>query len=679
MNTRSSLKLKEKEESHYISYKEIRLSLNKDLIGTEKKDKLRILKVILENFPSFEKRFEEEHRENIVEKFVDKDPNSTTVSDIEKVNKERNSEDSFENLKNSKNLTPDAELKNKNIETDIETIVKNIIIDIVEEIEKVNEEEDTYKVKGNIKNYISIGKGLKKVQEKILNNVDNSKTTQKENKVVVIERSSTQTKIESLNDSKLVERKLEINIKMSDCIQKILNRKDKLSKDALLGILVKQKELLIRYEGEILDEKNFLENDKTEKADQAKIATDLVNRVWEGLETYINNVRDDLSGAPTPDANVGSNLSSQSDNLNGSFQTNTNSLSSIPKTFKLDSNTPIFKKMNGEVSIEDWILTIETNMRLANVPNNLMVPIALSYLKNTAFTIAKSHLNGSTWEKLTDELRGVFTPFDEKRKIKNLLNNLKQTDSFEKYLDKFHELSYQLKLSEPDSLEYFLNGLKDKTRYQLIREKGADTLKDAIQNAASISKSEPESLHTNSAIARKLQCSYCKKLGHVASQCRILAEKNRSVKTDNRNSFNKNKVYQNNQNSGNSNFKERNKFNKTPQTNQKTNKTLSNVIVCHNCKKVGHKKNECRKLLKQNVAIVDQVDNLYNSESQSIKCNVSLCHKITYEEPVDSTMEVESFYDADYFDYVRQFTEENNEICKRCGNVGHNGNECKHI
>ena len=42
-------------------------------------------------------------------------------------------------------------------------------------------------------------------------------------------------------------------------------------------------------------------------------------------------------------------------------------------------------------------------------------------------------------------------------------------------------------------------------------------------------------------------------------------------------------------------------------------------------------------------------------------------------------MEVESFYDADYFDYVRQFTEENNEICKRCGNVGHNGNECKHI
>jgi len=423
------------------------------------------------------------------------------------------------------------------------------------------------------------------------------------------------------------------------------------------------------------DTRNFLKSDNvTPKENQSKIAADLIDRVWDNLKTYINNIKDDVL--------VGSNLSSQSDNnLNGSFETNTNVLSSIPKTFKLDSNTPIFKKMNGEVSIEDWILTIETNMRLANVPKELRVPIALSYLKNTAFTIAKSHLSSSTWEKLTEELRSVFTPFDEKRKLKNLLNNLKQTEGFEKYLDKFHELSYQLKLSEQDSLEYFLNGVKDKTRYQLTREKGADSLKDAIQNAASISKSEPESLHTNSAIARKLQCSYCKKLGHVASQCRILAEKNRSVKTDNRNSFNKNKVYQNNQNSGNSNFKERNKFNKTPQTSQKTNKTFANVIVCHNCKKVGHKRNECRKLLKQNVAIVDQVDNLYNTESQSIKCNISLCHKIMkkYEEPVDSTMEVESFYDADYFDYVRQFTEENNEICRRCGNVGHNSNECKHI
>ncbi len=114
-----------------------------------------------------------------------------------------------------------------------------------------------------------------------------------------------------------------------------------------------------------------------------------------------------------------------------------------------------------------------------------------------------------------------------------------------------------LKLSDPDALEYFLNGLKDKTRYQLIREKGANTLKDAIQNAASISKSEPETVFTNSAIAKKLHCNYCKKLGHVASQCRILAEKNKSVRIERGNSFNKKTVYQNYQNSGNNNFKEK--------------------------------------------------------------------------------------------------------------------------
>jgi len=99
LNTRSLLGLKEKEESHYISYKEIRLSLNKDLIGTEKKDKLRILRVILENFPSFEKRFEEEHKENIVEKFVDKDPNSITVSDLKKSKRKKKFRNFFRKFK----------------------------------------------------------------------------------------------------------------------------------------------------------------------------------------------------------------------------------------------------------------------------------------------------------------------------------------------------------------------------------------------------------------------------------------------------------------------------------------------------------------------------------------------------------------------------------------------------
>ena len=65
-----------------------------------------------------------------------------------------------------------------------------------------------------------------------------------------------------------------------------------------------------------------------------------------------------------------------------------------------------------------------------------------------------------------------------------------------------------------------------------------------------------------------------------------MSEKNKYVRIERGNSFNKIPTYQN---SGNNNFKEKNKFNKNQQTVQKTNKTHENVIACHNCKKVGHK------------------------------------------------------------------------------------------
>jgi hypothetical protein len=65
--------------------------------------------------------------------------------------------------------------------------------------------------------------------------------------------------------------------------------------------------------------------------------------------------------------------------------------------------------MNGEISIKDWILTIETYIHSANVPHNLRVHIALSYLKGAAFNIGKKHYNESSWDELKEELRGFFT------------------------------------------------------------------------------------------------------------------------------------------------------------------------------------------------------------------------------------------------------------------------------
>ncbi len=99
----------------------------------------------------------------------------------------------------------------------------------------------------------------------------------------------------------------------------------------------------------------------------------------------------------------------------------------------------------------------------------MKVPVALNYLKETAFNIGKRHAENSSWAKLTEELRSVFRTFDLEGKLLKSLLHLRHSDSFETYLDKFYQLTYQLKLNE-ESLKYFLAGLQDRVRHQLIRE-----------------------------------------------------------------------------------------------------------------------------------------------------------------------------------------------------------------
>jgi hypothetical protein len=144
----------------------------------------------------------------------------------------------------------------------------------------------------------------------------------------------------------------------------------------------------------------------------------------------------------------------------------------------------------------------------------MKVPVALNYLKETAFNIGKRHAENSSWAKLTEELRSVFRTFDLEGKLLKSLLHLRHSDSFETYLDKFHKLTYQLKLNEEESLKYFLAGLQDRVRHQLIREGQSKKLSDAITSAASICSIEKEMPKINSAV-RKSFCSFCRKTNHT--------------------------------------------------------------------------------------------------------------------------------------------------------------------
>ena len=404
--------------------------------------------------------------------------------------------------------------------------------------------------------------------------------------------------------------------KASEQIQKLVDNLKNLNKGQLKSFLEKQVTLLNTLETAIESDTPFKTTDAIDEDGLCTIVQtavkELFQTVADGLKVEVDRIHKDTSEAVNTE------------------QTNEQDDSNPKKINRLDANTPVFKRMGADVSIRDWIFKIENSMVLAKTPEDLKVKVAINYLKETAFNIARAYLDEKDgWSKLKEELLSVFTPFDEERKLKNQLSRLQQTTSFEAYLEKFHSLTYQLGTSKEVGLEYFLNGLKDNVRNQLLREKNSHTLADAIRNAAYICSSDQDYNQINSAVHKqRTHCTYCKITGHREADCR--------KKLQAQNGSHPNKAYNGNkfnsqQNNRSNQYKTNQKFNKPNQVSnsykhenfqqnrqqQSANKAASvKDIVCYNCQKKGHKKSECR-IHKQNLAmdVQSQVEKLYNEES----------------------------------------------------------------
>ncbi len=166
-----------------------------------------------------------------------------------------------------------------------------------------------------------------------------------------------------------------------------------------------------------------------------------------------------------------------------------------------------------------------------------------------------------------------FLNIDYERNLRLKLKNLKQTDSFEKYSQEFTLLGSKMnldQLSDQDRLNYFLDGLRSKTRLQLDLIQ-VENFKDALAAATRVKRTLEESRKDNKvnvSFARierrgkpwsfkntnsKIVCYKCKKEGHKSIDCRVKLS-NETIKNDN--------------------------------------------SYCFKCKKSGHKTMECRSAIK---------------------------------------------------------------------------------
>lgn len=171
------------------------------------------------------------------------------------------------------------------------------------------------------------------------------------------------------------------------------------------------------------------------------------------------------------------------------------------------------------------------------MPLNLYTTAISSYLKSTALQMLISFKKqGKTdWSQFKNELVETFRPVDHERIIRTKLLNLRQLDSFDKYSNDFLFWSNQIpEMSDSDKLACFLQGLKPKTRTELVI-KGVKNVNEAIILAGRIEHARNESISNTVAKVnysnvrfkrdksrvdvRNITCLKCKQKGHYATNC----------------------------------------------------------------------------------------------------------------------------------------------------------------
>ena len=95
------------------------------------------------------------------------------------------------------------------------------------------------------------------------------------------------------------------------------------------------------------------------------------------------------------------------------------------------------------------------------------VILASSFLKDAAlhrFQAAEKLNPRMEWEKFEKIMIESYKPLDSEERIREKLKNLRQSNNFNDYLNKFRIIINQVKsMKETDKKIYFMDGLEDST------------------------------------------------------------------------------------------------------------------------------------------------------------------------------------------------------------------------
>ncbi|GJZ70698.1 putative reverse transcriptase domain-containing protein [Tanacetum coccineum] len=276
-----------------------------------------------------------------------------------------------------------------------------------------------------------------------------------------------------------------------------------------------------------------------------------------------------------------------------------------------------FRGTEGVVDLTQWFERMETVFRISNctVENQVkfatctLIGIALTWWNSHARTVTNEVAYAMTWSDLKKKMTTKYYPRNEIKKIEAEMMFPEETDKIERYVGGMPDLIYSsVVASKPKTRQEAIEmatGLMDR-RINTFAERQTENkrkFEDTPRNnqnqqpnkrqntgrAYAAGNGDKKSYEGTKPLCPKCNfnhygpciptCTNCKKLGHLAKDCRSRPA------TANNNNNNRNNNNNNNRNNNNNNNRNNN--------NPRAQGANTNAIVCFECGAPGHFKKDC--------------------------------------------------------------------------------------
>ena len=209
----------------------------------------------------------------------------------------------------------------------------------------------------------------------------------------------------------------------------------------------------------------------------------------------------------------------------------------------LNSTQKTFAGKTSE-NVEQWVQTINLNMKAANVPELRQLVIAAGYLNDAALQFYQKEITADPkllWKDFEKSLIKHFRPANYQDVLLNKLNELTQKSNFSKYIEQFTIMVNQTE-NLPDHVKkyMFIKGLNENIAAN-VNFRRPNSLIEAIQLAKDFEESFPtktneisknseinliRSYKSKQRISHNV-CFQCGRTGHRRAKCPQLNKANK--------------------------------------------------------------------------------------------------------------------------------------------------------